>query len=62
MTGTPGVSVVMTFFDAEAFLHDAIRSVVAQTYERWELLLVDDGSTVAALGSRRSGWPGTRDA
>ena len=45
MTGTPAVSVVMTFFDAQAFLHDAIRSVVAQTYERWELLLVDDGST-----------------
>lgn len=38
------VSVVLIFLDEERFLAEAIDSVVAQTYERWELLLVDDGS------------------
>jgi glycosyltransferase involved in cell wall biosynthesis len=41
---TPLVSVVTIFLDAERFLAEAIESVRAQTYERWELLLVDDGS------------------
>ena len=43
----PLVSVVVIFFNAERFLNDAVASVFAQTYDRWELLLVDDGSTDA---------------
>jgi glycosyltransferase involved in cell wall biosynthesis len=39
------VSVVVIFRDAGPFLEDAICSVFAQSYDRWELLLVDDGST-----------------
>jgi glycosyltransferase involved in cell wall biosynthesis len=35
----------MIFFDAERFIEEAIRSVFAQTYPEWELLLIDDGST-----------------
>jgi glycosyltransferase involved in cell wall biosynthesis len=42
---TPLVSVVAIFLNAEAFLEEAIQSVLAQTYPRWELLLVDDGSS-----------------
>jgi glycosyltransferase involved in cell wall biosynthesis len=34
----------MIFLDEERFLADAIASVLEQDYERWELLLVDDGS------------------
>jgi glycosyltransferase involved in cell wall biosynthesis len=45
MTNKPLVSVVIPFFDAEKFLQDALLSVVAQTYQAWELFLVDDGST-----------------
>jgi glycosyltransferase involved in cell wall biosynthesis len=42
----PLVSVVMAFFNTpDAFFKEAVESVLAQTYERWELLLVDDGST-----------------
>jgi glycosyltransferase involved in cell wall biosynthesis len=41
----PLVSVVLIFLDGERFLREAIESVLAQTYRRWELLLVDDGST-----------------
>jgi glycosyltransferase involved in cell wall biosynthesis len=45
-TGESGlVSVVIIFLDEERFLGEAVASVVAQDYPRWELLLVDDGST-----------------
>lgn len=41
----PLVSVVINFLDPpEQFFREAIDSVVAQTYDHWELLLVDDGS------------------
>lgn len=35
----------MIFLNGEKFIQDAIASVLAQTYDNWELLLVDDGST-----------------
>lgn len=40
----PRVSVVVIFRDEIRFLGEAIESVLAQSEERWELLLVDDGS------------------
>ena len=39
------VSIIIIFFNAERFIHEAIASVFAQTYANWELLLIDDGST-----------------
>ena len=44
----PLVSIIIIFLDAETFIHEAIASVFAQTYQEWELLLVDDGSTDAS--------------
>jgi glycosyltransferase involved in cell wall biosynthesis len=41
----PRVSVVVPFHDAVAFLEESVRSVFAQTFEDWELLLVDDASS-----------------
>ena len=41
----PLVSVVLIFFNADKFLDEAVESVFAQSYQDWELLLVDDGST-----------------
>jgi glycosyltransferase involved in cell wall biosynthesis len=53
----PLVSVVTIFYDAERFLGEAAASVLAQRYRRWELILVDDGSTdgssAIALGLAR---------
>src|SRR5947199_8150013 len=40
----PLVSVVIAFLDAESFIEQAIESVIAQSYDHWELLLFDDGS------------------
>lgn len=40
----PLVSVIVPFHNAGDFLREAIDSVFAQTWDSWELLLVDDGS------------------
>lgn len=39
------VSVITIFWNEEKFIEEAIESVFAQTYDNWELLLVDDAST-----------------
>jgi glycosyltransferase involved in cell wall biosynthesis len=44
MTKLALVSVIIPFLNAEQFIREAIESVLAQSYEEWELLLVDDGS------------------
>lgn len=41
----PRVSIVMNVYNGERFLEQALRSVGAQTFKDYELLLVDDGST-----------------
>lgn len=45
MTRKPLVSAITIFLNGEKFIEEAIESVFAQTYDNWELLLVDDGST-----------------
>ena len=39
------VSILMPTFNAEKFIKAAVESVQKQTYENWEMILVDDAST-----------------
>ena len=43
------ISIGIPFYNAEQYLEDSICSVLAQTYEHWELILVDDGSSDNSL-------------
>lgn len=45
MSNKPLVSAIIIFWNEERFIEEAIESVFSQTYDHWELLLVDDGST-----------------
>lgn len=44
-SASPAVSVVMSVYNGERFLHEAVDSVLAQSFSDFELLVVDDGST-----------------
>ncbi|MCL2107571.1 MAG: glycosyltransferase [Oscillospiraceae bacterium] len=39
------VSIIVPVYQAEAYLDDCVRSVLAQRFTDWELILADDGST-----------------
>jgi len=41
---SPAVSIILPTFDRLEYLPDAVESVLAQTFEDWELLIADDGS------------------
>ena len=47
------ISIGIPIYNAEAYLEDAIKSILAQTYELWELILIDDGSTDGSLAIAR---------
>jgi glycosyltransferase involved in cell wall biosynthesis len=49
LSGSPLVSVVMAVYNGADFISDSIASVLAQTHDRLDLIIVDDGSTDATL-------------
>jgi glycosyltransferase involved in cell wall biosynthesis len=50
----PAVSLVLPCYNASATLDEAIASIRGQTFEDWELLLFDDGSTDGSLSIART--------
>lgn len=49
----PLVTVAMPVFNAGAFLIEAVNSIINQTYQHWELILIDDGSNDGSLDKVR---------
>lgn len=41
----PEASIIMAAYNAERYIAESIASMQAQTFENWELIVVDDGST-----------------
>ncbi len=48
-TDKPKVSIVMPAFNAARYIEQAVGSVIEQTYQNWELLIVDDASNDQTL-------------
>lgn len=49
MTGRPVVSILMPLFNCEAYVEEAINSIIHQTFPEWELIVVDDCSSDRSL-------------
>lgn len=50
----PSLSVLMTSYNRQQYIAEAIESVLASTYSDFELIIVDDGSTDQTVGIARS--------
>ena len=50
----PALTIGLPFHNADPHLLDTLRSIFAQTFKDWELVLVDDGSTDSSLAIARS--------
>ncbi|MDP4185523.1 MAG: glycosyltransferase family 2 protein [Bacteroidota bacterium] len=46
---SPIISVIMPVFNAEKYLSEALDSVIRQSFKKWELICINDGSTDNSL-------------
>lgn len=51
---SPRVTIGIPFFNDELTLAEALRAVFRQSYQNWELVLIDDGSTDRSLAIARA--------
>jgi len=54
MTNNPRVTVLMSVYDSEKFLQEAIDSILTQTFTNFEFLIINDGSKDSSLKIIRS--------
>ena len=45
MNSAPLVSIIMPVYNRASFLEVAIKSIINQSYQNWELIIIDDAST-----------------
>ena len=45
----PKVSVVMSVYNSEPFIRDAIKSILGQSFQDFEFIIINDGSTDGSL-------------
>ena len=50
----PRISVVMPVYNVEAYIEEAIQSVLDQSFEDFELVIVDDGGPDNSIALARS--------
>jgi glycosyltransferase involved in cell wall biosynthesis len=58
--GTPTVSVILPVYNGEQYIRFAIESVLDQTFQDYELIIIDDGSVDATASIVRSYGPRVR--
>jgi len=45
----PTISVIITVYNSEKYISEAVQSILDQTYDNFELIIIDDGSTDNSL-------------
>ena len=53
MSAAPRISVILPTYNRCRELARCLRGVLAQSFDSWELILADDGSTDATIGLKR---------
>ena len=52
MVKEPKISVIMSVYNGEKYLREAIESILSQTFTDFEFIIVNDGSTDSFLWAR----------
>jgi len=45
MTHSDLISIIVPLYNSEKYIHETILSIVNQTYQNWELIIIDDSSS-----------------
>lgn len=45
MENNPLISVIVPIYNVEQYIHETLGCIINQTYDNWECILIDDGSS-----------------